>query len=299
MAVTSLELEGRIHALLCGELRPDETAEVLTAVAADEDARRVLREMLAVQRGARTAYGYAGAGAAMKAGLARLLAALPDQEAVPSGRGAAAGDPRARRTRWLPRVAAGLVVAASLAATALSLHYAWGLSRSGLRVQETVWAARVTPRDQGRYRLLWDQVAGGAAERDPWILLSDGIGQFGYLSARARTAADEPLVLVRCLVMTLDGREVKTVNVLLPAGDARVSVPEIASLGGRPLACALVAEPGWATVGLEVGGERDVTAGVRGRVPVGEGPVEIGQFRLPGQRLRVVVQAVALEGGVG
>ena len=53
-----VELEERIHSLLCGDLSEKDRREILLMISRDEQARETLREMLDVQRLSRAAFGY-------------------------------------------------------------------------------------------------------------------------------------------------------------------------------------------------------------------------------------------------
>jgi hypothetical protein len=143
-------------------------------------------------------------------------------------------------------------------------------------------------------------VAEGATDGLPWVSFSGGEGEFGYLPAGPKGDGQERLVLVRCLLATVDGRVVKTINLLLPSRRSmQLSLPDIDRLAGRPVGCDVAIDQMHAAIGLRVGDESAGTAGVTGTVPIGKQPVEIGQLRINGQGLRVVVQVVGLNGAVG
>ena len=54
----TLELEERLHDLICGGLDDDDRSELLLRIVRDEQARRLLADMLALQQDARMALGY-------------------------------------------------------------------------------------------------------------------------------------------------------------------------------------------------------------------------------------------------
>jgi hypothetical protein len=317
-----------LHGLLNGRPSPDERRRVLWLVAGDEAARDLLRRMLVLERQARAAYGLDRAETQMRESLASLLASLrsgtaagaagnpplpagaPPRAASPGQGGSvqaeAASGRRTGRTTlrfrraFLP-LAAAVAVAASVV-VAVVTHVENERMRDQLArfLQTAAAPPLVTPAECAGYRRIWSEVASTAGGPEPWILLSDGGGEFGYLPATAETGRDGRLLLVRCVVLTADNRPAETVNLLVPAGrDLRLTLPEVGELAGLPVACDIAAHDGWAAVGLTVGSNTAEAVGVRGRVGFGDRSVEIGQFRLNDRPMRVIVQAVPLDGRVG
>ena len=290
----------RLQALLSSSLSPAEMREVLTLVARDDGARRMLDEMLALERTVRTAYGYDRTEEKMRESLASFLASAGAGE-IPAEKESirAARRPAFRLRRVLAALAASVVVAASLYA-AISSHL---LNRSMQTQLSQVLGSsalpKVTETERAEYSRIWSEVAQAAGGPKPWILLSNGGGEFGYLAAQSAGAGEERLLLVRCLVTTGDDGRVQAINLLVPARkNLRLSLPGIAHLGGQPVACDIAMNGDSATVGLTVGKGSADAVGVRGRVGFGDRSVEIGEFLLGGKPMRVVVQAVPL-GAVG
>jgi hypothetical protein len=289
----------RLQALLSGSLSPSDMRQVLALVARDDGARRLLGEMLAFERTVRAAYGYDRTEEKMKDSLASLLASLGAGEIPPErDRAGAARRPAFRMRRVLGALAASVVVAASLYA-AISSHLQNRSMRTPLNpVLDSAAMPKVTEAERAGYSRIWSEVAQAARGPKPWILLSNGGGEFGYLPSPSAGAAEERLLLVRCLVTPGDDGRVQTINLLVPARrNLRLSLPEIAHLGRR-LACDIAMYADSATVGLTVGKGSADAVGVRGRVGFGDRSVEIGEFLLGGKPMRIVVQAVPL-GAVG
>ena len=199
----------------------------------------------------------------------------------------------------MPLLGAAAMIVVSLY-VAISAHIQSRAIQAQLdRLVESAALPQVTEAERAGYSRIWSEVAGPAGRPKPWILLSNGGGEFGYLPASLGGGADEGLILVRCLIVTAEGKQVQCVNLLVPARrDLRLSLPEVGRLAGLPVACDLAMEEGGAAVGLTVGENSADAVGVRGRVGFGNRSTEIGQFRINGRPMRVVVQAVPL-GAVG
>jgi len=290
----------RLQALLSGSLSPAEMRQVLALVARDDGARRMLDEMLALERTLRAAYGYDRTEEKMRDSLASLLASVGAGE-IPAEkeRAGAAHRPAFRIRRVLGALAASVVVAASLY-VAISSHLLNRSMQTQLsQVLDSAGLPKVTETERAGYSRIWSEVAQAAGGPKPWVLLSNGGGEFGYLSAPSGGAGEERLLLVRCLVTTGDDGLVQTINLLVPARrNLRLSLPEIAHLAGQPVACDIAMYAESATVGMTVGKDSSDAVGVRGRVGFGNQSVEIGELRIGGKPMRVVVQAVPL-GAVG
>jgi hypothetical protein len=201
--------------------------------------------------------------------------------------------------RGLGALAASVVVAASLY-VAISSHLQNRSMQTQLnQVLDSAALPKVTETEKAGYSRIWSEVAQTASGPTPWILLSNGGGEFGYLPSLSAGAGEERLLLVRCLVTAGDDGRVQTINLLVPARrNLRLSLPEIAHLAGQPVACDIAMGADSATVGLTVGTGSADAVGVRGRVGFGDRSVEIGEFLLGGKPMRIVVQAVPL-GAVG
>ncbi|MCX5683924.1 MAG: hypothetical protein NT049_09595, partial [Planctomycetota bacterium] len=212
------DMAERLQALLSGSLSPAEMRQVLARVARDGGARQMLDEMLALEHTVRAAYGYDRAEEKMRKSLASFLASAQAGE-IPAekDRIRAARRPAFRLRRVLGALAASVVVAASLSA-AISSHL---LNRSMQAQLSQVLGSsalpKVTETERAEYSRIWSEVAQAAGGPKPWVLLSDGGGEFGYLAAQSAGAAEERLLLVRCLVTTGDDGRVQTINLLVPA----------------------------------------------------------------------------------
>jgi hypothetical protein len=206
--------------------------------------------------------------------------------------------------QWAIGVAAAVVVA-------VSLFIAYDAHQSNVRMlaQLTPQARQPGPsmpsaltmaelKDYGR---IWSQIADRRESARPWVLLGNGGGQFGYVGdggSRGR------LVVLRIQVLSQDGKVLEQNNVLVPAqAVASIAVPEAGQLWGKPLGYEIVCQEGsagqWAGVAMTVGDGTAQKIGISGRVRLGENPLEIGQLKVDGKDVRVVVQAVPVGGTVG
>jgi len=70
------QLEGRIQELLAGELAQAETAELLDLIAHDDEAHRILREMIDVQSACRRLFGCDVSDRELRTSLPEVMAAL-------------------------------------------------------------------------------------------------------------------------------------------------------------------------------------------------------------------------------
>jgi len=329
------DLEERLTALANGDLPPDEAREVLALVARDEGASRLLGEILAVQGAARRAYGYdidESTIASSRTRLLESLAAPPAQdESVPSPDAPLAINPRraaaARlrkgdaplhqgKARLLPRMRRALPYAAAAAVVAVSLGLALTAHLDKRRAElqlaevrassampapgESAALPAISEAQRREYRRIWTEVADSPGGPQPWVALSDGGGQFGYLPVSTEQGPSERLLLVRCIVLSAASEQVECVTLLVPARQGlRLALPDVGRLLGRPVACEIATGNRQASVSLTVGSDSPDAVGVSGRVNFGERSVEIGRFTVNGGPLRVIVQVVPLDGTVG
>lgn len=314
-------MELQIDDLLNGGLDAGERARLLSRIASDDRAREVLREAVELQHAARTVYGYDMADAAITDSLRRVVTESPPN-------GAAVGD--AHRGNWKERSPFGafrgvpaLMRIAAAVAIAASLYVAVAARQDSGKLREELGALRdiafTARQDSGKLRevlaalrrpmtapgltedevanfgKVWNEVLDRDRPTRPWILLSDGVGQFGYIPAVEGAAAPNNLVLVRCILFNEDGESVSKVNLLLPGRrDIRLSLPEVALTDDLPVHYDVWVTGQQVGIGLLVGDRTTGAGGVRGWTNIGESPTEIGQFILEGKKLRVVLQALPL-----
>jgi hypothetical protein len=146
---------------------------------------------------------------------------------------------------------------------------------------------------------LWKEVAEGTGNSQPWVLMANNEGQFGYLSAPPQVGAPR-LLLVRCLLTTGDPAGAETLCLLVPArADLHLSLPQVGRLGGQSISCDVTTADNWTTVGLTLGTDSSKAIGIRGRVGTGGKPVEIGELHTSGGLLRVMVQDVTVGEKIG
>jgi len=295
-----IRLLQQLQALLSGGLPADEVRALLARLADDPRARELARDVLAIERQGRAAYGYDLADARMKDSLAVLLASLKEsgslaESRMPAAPRAVAGfRPASRLRRLAPLAAAAAVVVVSLYVGASAYLENQNTQTRLSQLREAAALPQLTEAERASYGRIWSEIAEAASGSKPWILLSDSGGEFGYLPAVGGDA-DQGLLLVRCIVLTPDGKRVDAVNLLVPARrDVRLSLPAVGQLAGQPIGCDIATHESWAAVGLTVGRDPAEAMGVRGRVGLEGRAAEIGQFRLNGKLMRVVVQAVPL-----
>jgi hypothetical protein len=296
---TRLDLEQRFHTFLCEATDSKETFEVLSLVARDEESRRLFGEMLEVQRAARAAVGLSAAGAVMHSSMKTVLESLPAGGPAPTvihPAALAAGGRRGRLpVRWMLRAAAVLVVAASAYVAVTAYRTSQRIEDQLVAMGQALTMPQVSAGEVASYRNIWRHVAEGEADARPWILMSEGTGRFGYLPAASGAPSQNGLLLLRCRMVSPEGRLLETFNVIVPAGGrTRLSLPEAGRLNHLPVLCEVASDGQVATLGVEVGTSPTETAGVRGSVTVGEGPVDLGQFRLDEDKVHVLFQAVPL-----
>lgn len=303
---TRSRLETRIHSLLCGELDEADRLELLSLVARSEEARRILGEMAGLQRRSRQAFGCEVPAAQMQESIAFIQGRLRASTG-PTGRTTAAPwAPRVRRllrsAAWSVRIVAAVVVAVSVYAAVTANRNAGDAQRQItsmqqvlLRIQRAVETPQLTEANLVEYRALWDQVRDSGSTAVPWILMQDGRGQFGYVQVSPR-AADRPRVrLLRCFIMDDHSRIISKIDLLLPVeGDLNLAVPDAARIAGRPIHMDVSTTGQWTSLGLRIGKEPGGVVGLRGRARADDGLVEVGQFRLDDQKMKVFLQAIDL-----
>jgi hypothetical protein len=188
---------------------------------------------------------------------------------------------------------------ARLAALVLEKDSALASARQGVGAAMAVPVPQLSEAEWRGLSRLWNEVAEGAGSSQPWVLMANNEGQFGYLSATAQTGAPR-LLLVRCLLTTSDPAGAETLCLLVPAReDLHLSLPEIGRLGGQSISCDVTTADNRTTVGLTLGTDFSKAIGIRGRVGTGSKPVEIGELRTSGGLLRVTVQDVTVGEKIG
>jgi hypothetical protein len=298
-------LEERLAGLIGGHLPPAEAQEVLSLVAHDDHVRRRLGEMLSLQAAMRQAYGYDQAEPHLEKSLAALLVTLKQTPSV-GAKPPTAPRPRTIR-RFMRRLVLGLSSAAAITMIAVSLYLAQQARQEAHQAQArldqlfgSTAIPRITETERQQYRRIWSEVADGGDSPEPWIMLSNGGGRFGYLPASPAKSPDERLILVRCFVVSASAERVESVSLLVPARPGlRLSLPEVGQLLGQPLACEITTDARNAGVSLTVKGNSADGTAVAGRVGYGDQGAEIGQFNLHGEPLRVFVQALPLGSAAG
>jgi len=285
-----LWLEERIHALLAGDLSERERCDLLGLLARDDDAQQTLAEMIDLQNRSRAAFGLQSE--------PRSLDGLAEQAIHGDRRGSRAAHRIGGTGRLLLPWALSIVAcAAAVLCTVAVLTWvrADRAPRPAVaRGEGSASMPDLTPVELTQYRALWRSIDEPGDATRPWILLRNGEGEFGDLPGQS-AARGGRLLLVRCQVVGQEGGGVARVYLLLPAGqDVRLELPSAGRIDGRDLTCRVSAEQGRGDVELSVDAEGESAAGVSGQASVGGGPVEIGRFRLGGERYFVTVDVVSL-----
>ncbi len=297
-----ITLESRIQELLAGELGQTETAELLVVIGRDDEARRILAEVLELQRQSRRSFGYDVGNEVIQASLAKTTGSLHEMS-IPAPVTARRSRPNLRklmmRIAWPIRIAAMVVIGVSVFMAVTARHDSRLLLNQLARTEQVVTLPKPTVEELMCLRRVWNQVSESSGNFRPWVFLSNGTGQFAYVPADSVATNGSKLVLLRCVIVSGERQSTMQMNLLLPAQQAvQLTVPEAGLLAGQPIRLAVSASKEWASIGLNVGSDSDGSAGVQGRVRIGGGATEIGQFRLDGKKMKVILQATTLNGDV-
>ena len=294
-----LELERRIHDLLCGAPQSNQRNETLARIVRDEEARKMLGEMLAVQAEGRAAFGLDQGAEAMQQSLAGVKAVLRRLDSARPAARQRAARAWAAAARWLLAVAAAGMIAASLyvAITARSDNRHLRDELGAIRQAIAAPAMPLMAADVDRLRFIWDQVTANA---DTWVLVSNDGAEFGTIPSLSRLPPPGPdgrVLFVRCRILDSAGRCVYAADLLIPdRRGMQLALPEAGEVIGRPTGLRVAASQTCATVGLAVGPRGAPAVGVTGHAQIGAPSNELGSFRLDGEDLRVFVKALRLSG---
>lgn len=288
------ELESRIHSLLNGLLGATERDDLLGMILRDSGAREVFDEMLEWQVRARAALGPVDD----KAVEARMQQVCESAAACRRETGRACRG----RSRWRWGVKVLLSVAALVIVSASAYVGGRCSSRAGQPARRSGGPADAPvlgAAEIEQFRRIWQHVAEEDSGTRPWMLLTPGGGEFGYVPVDEATEGRMGLLLVRCLVAGADEGNVRVIHLLLPSKKGlHVSLPEVMRLADVPVRCEIATGDRWATMGLTVGATSP-GVGVRGQARIGGELTEIGCFALHGRNLSVWVQVVPLAGAAG
>lgn len=295
-----IEMESRIQELLAGELSQAEMSELLAEIARNDDARRILSEMIELQRQSRRCFGYDVDDAATKTSLAGTIDAMRSTHiSAGTTRGRRNACSLIRRFAWPMRVAAMVAIAISVF-VAITARRDNRLLRGQLSGGSDQIVALPEPSDDEleNIRQVWEKVSEGSGDYKPWVLLSNDGGEFAYMPTDKHTANEHGLILLRCVIVDPEKQIATRMNLLLPARQiVHLTIPDAGRLYDQPISMVISASNEWTGVGLKVGADSDSLSGVCGRVQVGNSTVEIGQFCIDGKKMRVFLQAMALNGG--
>lgn len=289
------EAESQILELIYGNPDCNRRRQTLDLISHDEQARQYLRETLELQGAARTAAGTQFADELVSYNLPGLQLALSDKvkraDEPVSGQASRYWRPM---MLWSWRAAACLLIGVSLYLAATAHRKV-----EGMREQVPAFPT-VSQSELASYRQVWGQLADRTMSAAPWVLISDGRGEFGYLPVEPREASGGTFVLLRCFVVSTDGGIMDKMVMVLPVGkDMNLRLPTSGRLAGQPVRYEVASTAQQAWLSVSAGQEPSTASGIRGSVSVGQEPTEIGQFQLSGKNMRVFVQVVPFQGSIG
>ena len=294
-----IEIERRLQPLLGGGEEASSRREVLRRIAGDDEARKVLADMLEDQADARAAFGYDGTDEAIRASWKKVKASLPvPSESSGPGKASSAlrrSGLRPRIVPWLSGIAATVVVAASLYVALTAGSGKRLLEERLARIEKSmaVPAMAVSETEMGEFRFLWNQVA---QPSNVWVLIRDGEGQFGSVSSAASPQGHN-VVLLQCRILDEAGRTVYVADLLMPDRKGMsFRLPRAGSVAGRPARMDIATAGDRTAISFSVGREAHPGAGVAGHARLGGDTREIGRFVLNNQMLRVYVRARRVQG---
>ncbi len=286
-----IEMERWIQPLLAGGEEASSRRKLLWRIVQDEQARRVLVEMLQDQSDARAAFAFDRVDQAIEDSFAKVKASL--SRARRAAAGAPPGRWRALSVRmlpWLSALAAVVVVAASMYVT-LTARSGKRLLEERLTRLETAGAApilTVGEPEMARYRFLWNQVAQGS---NAWVLVNDSEGRFGSIASVPPSVPGTGVLLLRCRILDEAGRQVYATDLLMPDREGMsFRLPDAGRIAGRPARLDIATAGRRASVSLSLDREEAAATGVAGQTALGSDTREIGRFRLEDRTLRVYVR---------
>ncbi|MHC4561538.1 MAG: hypothetical protein ACYS8X_02070 [Planctomycetota bacterium] len=294
------QLEDRLHSLLSGDLTDSDRAELLAQVATDESTRRLLEEMVRLQRDSRRVFGVERGGERVQRSVIKLQHEMQSAGAGALGMRRSGWRALIPALTWLVRVAAVVVVGLSVVMTIQSQQDASSARRDIDMIQDELTKIRLaveTPPLNGvnlaEYRQLWRQIQEASGDDLPWVVLQDGRGKFGTVHLEGEAVSRTRMRLVRCFLVDDESRTLTTIDMLLPdEGELQLAVSDAAEIAGVPIHMTIETVNGSTSMGLRFGDDNGQAIGLRGSAQIDDQPVEIGHVRLKGQRLRVVVQSL-------
>jgi len=277
--------------------------EALLLLARDAQARKILTEMIEVQKASRAAFGYDHADEAIIRSMPSLnIMAI---EAKSASR-IVQTDVREKKSvflrtggmTWAWRIAAMFVITASIY---VAITAYWSSQNLQIQLAKTkqlmaVPAMMLTAADVARYRTVWSQVS--EDDDNTWVLLTNGSGEFGSISQDSQQMRVRgKVLLVQYRIVDQAGNCVYTADLLIPDRKTmEISLPDAGSIAGLPASLTIATAGNQTTVGLSVGSHENLTTGIVGQMFIGVATKEIGSFSLDGKSLRVFARTQHLKG---
>ncbi len=300
---SQLELEQKIHSLICGDMDEKQRQEALELLAHDTQARKVLTDMLDVQKASRAAFGYDHVDEAIARSMPSLNVMTGEAKSADQTVQTDTGKKKSVFHRfggvtWVWRIAAMFVVGvfAYLAITAHRSNQNLQTQLDEIRQSITAPAMTLTADDINRYRTVWSQVS--EDDDNTWVLLTNGDGEFGSIAKNSQqTNVLGKVLLVQYRILDQAGNCIYTADLLIPDRKLmEISLPDAGSIAGLPASLTIAATGDHTTIGLSVGNQDTLSAGVVGRMFKGGATKEIGSFNLDGEHLRVFARTQHLNG---
>jgi len=302
---TQLDLECRMHALLCGSLNDIDRQELLSRILHDEQARSFLEVCLAEQQQVRAAFGYDQADDIMQASMRMLKPKLAD---IDTGRRGV--------LKWMMPARRWLVRMAAVAAIGVSVYVASWAARTdnsvvsqqmadlSNRMQDvlqrvsdiqTLPAIDFSASDRQRYHDIWKLASG---EKDIWVLVSNETAEFGSLAEEPQGQATDNMLVFGCRILDDHGRVTYRKDLLLPdLATIRETFSPAGSMNEHPVSLAISKIGNRASVGFALGAQGTIRAGVTGEVSIDENRTDpLGQFAFDGHVFRVFIRTQRLSG---
>ncbi len=300
-----LDLEKRIHSLICGDLDEQRRQETLSLIAHDKHAQGILSEMIDVQRSSRAAFGFDHVDEAIARSMPHLDSDTLDKQGQQRLREKKQQTPKGQhflhltKAGWLWRIAAMFVIAASAYIALSNYISSQNLDEQLAEIRQSIAKPTISlsADDVSRLRTVWSEVSGSGNAGDTWILLNNGSGEFGSIDTPADTMSRGKVLLVQYRIVDESGSYVYTADLLMPDRKTlKIDLPDAGKIVGRPASLTFAAAKNKATIGFAVDGIESLPVGVLGQTLIGDKSEEVGSFSLNGNSMRVFARTRRLQG---
>ena len=274
-----INLETKLHSLLCGDLNDAQRVEILEVLVGNTTARQLLAEMLNCQQLAREAFGYDVDQSDMPQLIGRLQTMLSNDTQTNSTNREPQRSSRPRRhyrLSWLLRIAAMIVIGTSLFVGVASYLNSRLLQEKLSGLDGKIVLAGITPSELASYQKIWQEIVVPGEKIKPLIVLHNGSGKLEYPAVTSSEVDGGRMIVLRCSVVSSDGRLIERINLLVPSNlGSDYAVSDVGHIAGQPVRVNVSASESWADIGLEVGDHSDGLVGLRGRTQINGQVVEV------------------------